>query len=93
MKGTGLVWCCPKGVTNTLSQFRMVAHIKWRITYDNINYHRSGDVDGLIYEVITPEGFTCSFTPVSQALHVHKIKRDVIEKSLVLTLLTIKLSS
>ena len=63
------------------------------MTYDASNCHRSGDVDDLRYEVTTLEGFTSSFTPESQGLHVCKIKMYVMETYLALRLLTIKLSS
>ena len=63
------------------------------MTDETRNYHKSGDVDDLSYEVTTPEGFTCGFAPSSQGLHVNKVKRDEMETSLALRLLTIKLSS
>ena len=34
----------------------------------------SGNVDYIGYEVTTPGGFNCRFTPTKKGLHMHKIK-------------------
>ena len=75
LKGVGLVWFCPKGVANILSQFRMVVCSEWRMTYDTQKYHRTGDIDDLSYHVTTPEGHNCKFSPTPQGLHIFKMKK------------------
>ena len=74
MKGVGAVWYYPDGVANILSQFRMIAHSKWRMTYDTAKYHKSGNIEDLCYDVITSEGHRCKFIPTRQGLHVYKIQ-------------------
>ena len=75
MMGVGTVWYYPQGVANILSQFRMVIYSKWRICYSTERYHETGDVSDLSYDVTTPDGFNCSFTPNSQGLHVYQVPK------------------
>ena len=81
MKGVGLIWYYPNGVSNMLSQFCMVVHSKCRMTYGTRKYHRSGYINNLSYDVTTPNGCKFKFTSTSQGFQVHKVdkrcKRDV----------------
>ena len=61
MKGVGLVCHYPGGVANMLSQFRMIVYSKWRMTYDAVKFHRSGNIDDLNYDVTTPQCIQCKF--------------------------------
>ena len=75
LKGVGTAWFYPNGVANTLSQFRMIAYSKWRMTYDTGRFHRSGDIANLFYDATTPQGFKCKFSLTAQGLHAHEMKR------------------
>ena len=44
------------------------------MTYDTQKFHKSGDIDDLSYNVTTPEGYHCRFSPNHQGLHAFKIK-------------------
>ena len=44
------------------------------MTHDTQKYHKSGNIDDLSYDVTTPEGYCCKFSPTPQGLHVFKIK-------------------
>ena len=61
MKGVGIIWFYPEGVTIVLSQFRMIVCSKWRMTHDTARFHKSGNIAHLSYNITTPQGFQCQF--------------------------------
>ena len=56
-----------------MSQFRMVVHSKWKITYNTEMCHKSKDIKDLSYDVMTVQGFECKLVPNAQELHVCKV--------------------
>ena len=56
-----------------LSQFRMVVHIKWKMTYNTEAFHKPKNIKDLSYDVMTAQGFECQLVPNTQGLHVYKV--------------------
>ena len=50
----GMVWFYLEGVASILSQFRMIVHSKWRVYCNADKHHRSGDINDLGFDVVTP---------------------------------------
>ena len=73
LAGVGTVWCYPKEVVNMISQFRMVVHRNWKMTFNIETRHETKDFKDLSYDAMKPQGFECEFVPNSQGLHVHKV--------------------
>ena len=76
LAGVGLVWHYPEGVANMLSQFRMIVHSKWKVYHSADKFHESGNINDLGFDVETPQGFRCKFTPTPQGLHVYHVNKD-----------------
>ena len=74
MYGVGTVWYYPQGVANILSQFCMIVHRKWSIYCRTDTHHKTGKISDLGFEVVTPQGFRCKFSPTEQRLHACEVK-------------------
>ena len=72
----GTVWYYPQGVDNILSQRRMAACSKWKISYSTELFHNTGDAIDLCYEVLTKEKIKCRFVPTPEGFHALTVDRN-----------------
>jgi hypothetical protein len=64
LPGVGTVRYYPSGVTNILSQHRMVVNSEWDIEYSSKLYKKSLNVNDLKFNCTTSEGIQVSFHPL-----------------------------